>query len=434
MKIEFHGTRGSIPTPSRRTQKFGGNTACIEVRTRSNDLIVLDAGTGIRRLGVNILQGDQAAIELMQAVEFTLESLAMDEHLERSEGLRALEGSKPYKKEIHLFLSHFHWDHIQGWPFFVPAYVPLFNISIYGHLKADHRLFDVINGQQNLTYFPVYLDIMQSKKNFIELAEDTVCVGDTTVTSRFLNHPQGCLGYRITSGEMTVAYCTDNEHPADGSINPNVLELADGADIFIYDTQYTPEEYKTKPGWGHSTYEEGVRIAREAGAGKLVLWHHDPEHDDKFMEDLERKARDLFPNTMAAYEGLVITDFPCEPTESPAGDEAEATAAAQAPDMHITPAAAVINPGATFLSLADPGFLARFGKALDQGLPPVDFDCAAVDFTSRHGLSALADLTGALQRRGVPISFSSMPDPVARMLHHTRFNLIASMQYTPPKY
>jgi len=434
LKIEFHGTRGSIPTPSRRTQKFGGNTSCIEVRTRSNDLIVLDAGTGIRRLGVNILQGDQAARELMQAVEFTLSSMDFDEHLERSEGLRALEGSKPYKKEIHLFLSHFHWDHIQGWPFFVPAYVPLFTINIYGQLKADHRLFDVINGQQNLTYFPVYLDIMASKKNFIELGEDTVCVGDTTVTSRILNHPQGCLGYRITSGEMTVAYCTDNEHPQDGGINPNILELADGADIFIYDTQYTPEEYKEKPGWGHSTYEEGIRIAREAGAGKLVLWHHDPEHDDKFIEDLEHKARDQFPNTMAAYEGLVITDFPCEPTESPEDDEAEARAAAAPPDIQIAGGSATINAGATFLTLSDPGFLAHFGNSLKTGLAQVTFDCSNVTHTSRHGLAALADLTKNLQHRNTPITFTNLSDPVARMLHHTRFNLVADMEYNLPSY
>lgn len=425
MKIKFYGTRGSIPSSSRSTLKYGGNTSCIEVRTRSNDLIVLDAGSGIRRLGVRILKESDETSFMEKDVEFIVEEMVRDLVEERSEGLRALEGSKPYKKEINLFLSHYHWDHIQGFPFFVPAYIPGYTINIHGQLKADHRLKDVFEGQQSKTYFPVYLDVMQAKKNFNEIVEDTVVIGDTLVTSRPLNHPQGCLGYRITCGEMTVTYATDNEHPEDGSINPNILELAENADVLIYDCQYTPDEYEMKKYWGHSTWREGIRIAREAGVSKLILFHHDPEHDDEFIGGMERKAREEFPNLLAAYEGLEITDFPCEPTEMPGtgGDAAAAAAAVEPRD-----GAAMVRIGDNLRSLEADGFRDAFEAAIENGARKVTFDCAGAAGASRHGLIALADAVNLAQRRGADITISGAAGRLYSLLKTARFDIVSKLE------
>ena len=426
MKIKFYGARGSIPSPSRSTIKYGANTSCIEVRTRSNDIIILDAGTGIRRLGVQIIKDSDETTLMEKNVEFIVEEMVRDLVEERSEGLRALEGSKPYKKDIHLFLSHFHWDHIQGFPFFVPAYIPGYNINIYGQLKADHRLRDVFDGQQSKTYFPVYLDVMQAQKNFHEIVEDTIVIGDTLVTSRGLAHPQGCLGYRITCGEMTVAYATDNEHPEDGSINPNILELAENADIFIYDCQYTPDEYEMKKYWGHSTWREGIRIAREAGASKLILFHHDPEHDDEFIGDMERKARDEFPNLLAAYEGLEITDFPCEPTEMPeagTGDEAAGDAGVESGD-----GAALVRIGENLRALESETFRTALAAALDNGARKVAFDCSQATSAARHGLIALADAVDLARRRGADVALSGAAERLHYLLKMARFDIISKIE------
>lgn len=404
--------------------KYGGNTACVEVRTRSNDVIILDAGTGVRGLGVKIMEGAEPGAELERNVEFMVEGMMKELTENRSEGLRALEGSKPYKKEMHLFLSHFHWDHIQGFPFFLPAYIPGYTLNIYGQLKADHRLPDVFEGQQGKTYFPVGLDMMKAERRFFEILEDTVRINDTIITSRRLTHPQGCLGYRITCGEMTVAYCTDNEHPADGTISTSMLELAENADILIYDCQYTPEEYPMKRNWGHSTWEEGLRVAQEAGAKKLVMFHHDPVHDDAFIDKMVSVARERFPNTVAANEGLVLTDFPCEPTMGPEDDrEAELEDAKQPPSLHASGALALVRVGPTFAALNSPEFHKQFAAALDAGAKLIRVDCSQTVYRSRHGFIALAGMAGEAAKRQASLEVIAPKPQIERLLKMARFDV-----------
>ena len=425
MKLKFYGARGSIPSSRPSTRKFGGNTACIEVRTRSNDLIILDAGSGIRRLGVTIMQDSDEKNLLEKNVEFLVEGLVQEMNMERSEGLRALEGSKPYKKEIHLFLTHYHWDHIQGFPFFLPAFIPGYTLNVYGHLKSDHRLMDVFEGQQSKTYFPVYLDVMQAEKNFYEIAEDTIQIGDTLVTSRHINHPQGCLGYRICCGEMVVTYATDNEHPEDGSMDPAVLELAENSDIFIYDCQYTPEEYPMKKNWGHSTWEQGVRIAREAGVKKFVLFHHDPERNDEAIARMEAEAREQFPNTMAAYEGLELVDFPCEPTEMPEIDPEAPQGESQ---LAISGHTLLAGSGPALASLSRAPFRDDLSRALTNGVDNFRLDCSGVQTANRKDLMVLADLVDELNRRRIPVTLHGYNDALEHLLKITRFNITTKMK------
>lgn len=428
MKIEFWGTRGSVPSAHRDTAKYGGNTACVEIRTRSNDLIILDAGTGIRRLGAKIMQTAEPMDVLEETVEFIVENVMNDLNLQKAEGLRALEGSSPYKKEMNIFLSHNHWDHIQGYPFFIPAYMPGYKLNIHSLLKADHRLKDIFDGQMSRTYFPVMLKDMGAERNFIEIVEDTIRINDTLVTSRHLNHPQGCLGYRVQCGEMVVTYCTDNEHPETG-LNPNILELAENADVFIYDSQYTPEEYPMKKNWGHSTWKVGIQAALEAGAKWFVMFHHDPAHDDAFMDQMLAEAQKEFPNALAAYEGMTITDYPTEPTESPDEDTGEEDAALVEPSIQTSGNDILVRPGATLLALANPAFRARFGAAIDTGARNLIVDCSGLAYTSRHGFIALADLSGeAKKEKGVHLTLKNMSPSIERLARITRFDAVAKFE------
>ncbi|RME05196.1 MAG: STAS domain-containing protein [Planctomycetota bacterium] len=271
MKIKFWGARGSIATPEPENMHYGGNTSCVEIRTAAGEVLIIDAGTGIRKLGLSLLQ---------------------DPHFSRS-------------KKGTIFLSHFHWDHIQGFPFFVPAFIPGYHFKFYGQFKMGGRLEESLRGQMEHAYFPVRLSDMQSTLEFHEILEETVYVGDTIVTSRYLNHPQGCFGYRIEDQDGIVVYCSDTEH-FPNTLDKKVLELAEGADILIYDAQYTEEEYLSKVGWGHSTWNEGVKICREAGVKQLILFHHDPTHNDKFIAKLEKEAQSEFPNTIAASRELEL--------------------------------------------------------------------------------------------------------------------------------
>lgn len=269
MKIKFWGARGSIATPEPENMKYGGNTTCLEIRTHEGDLLIFDAGTGIRRLGMSLLQDPD------------------------------------FKGKGTIFLSHFHWDHIQGFPFFIPAFLPGNHFTFYGQFKMGGRLEESLRGQMEHAYFPVRLHDMQSTLEFHEILEETVEINGTLITSRYLNHPQGCFGYRIENRDGVVAFCTDTEH-YEGRMDEKVLELARGADVLIYDTQYSEEEYKQKKGWGHSTWNEGIRVCEAAGASQLVLSHHDPVHNDDFIFKMVKDAQSIFPNTIAASRELVL--------------------------------------------------------------------------------------------------------------------------------
>src|SRR5580692_7680790 len=278
MRIKFWGVRGSIPTPGPETVHFGGNTSCVEVRA-GKALLIFDGGTGLRLLGKELVR--QMPIE------------------------------------AHIFFSHVHWDHIQGFPFFDPAFVPGNKIHLYGGNNVSRTLEETLAGQMDHPSFPVHLTDMGAKMTFNDLFEGQILElsdglgGKLTITSGRGNHPNGVWAYRVDHDGKSMVYATDTEHYA--VVDPKLLDLAKNADVLIYDSQYTPEEYAgtagtggSKVGWGHSTFAEGVRLATTAGAKKLVLFHHDPMQTDAAVREKEKRAKALFPNVIAAHEGLVL--------------------------------------------------------------------------------------------------------------------------------
>ena len=269
MRIRFWGTRGSIPAPGPRTVRYGGNCSCVEVRTSAGDLIIIDAGTGIRELGVSLLE------------------------------------EQPIN--AHLFLSHTHWDHISGFPFFPPAFVPGNRLTIYAPRNIDKRIEDVMAGQMEYTYFPVTLADMGAQIRYQELLEETLTIGEAKITTHYLNHTTLCIGYRIEADGHSVAYVSDHEpfgmalvgtnpssenigrglangvvHAGDGQL----IDFVRGADLLIQDAQYTPEEYPKKIGWGHGSADYVTDVAVLGDAKRLALFHHDPLHDDEFVDDM----------------------------------------------------------------------------------------------------------------------------------------------------
>ena len=276
MRIEFFGVRGSIANAGPEVGGVGGNTTCVLVEAGSTR-IILDAGTGVRALGERLLRESKT------------------------------EGAPVHATFL---FSHLHWDHIQGFPFFVPAYLPETRLELVGPLGDDgsRLLEDVLEQQMSPPTFPVTLSAMPSRKEFRGLVGGEVLeVGEATVRSARLHHPQGCLGYRIEHEGRSVVFCTDTEPLPDGGAPEAVLELARGADLLIYDAQYTPEEYPQRRGWGHSTWKDAVEVAKAAGVARLALFHHDPSHDDRAVATIERAAQSLFPAAFAAREGCTVT-------------------------------------------------------------------------------------------------------------------------------
>jgi phosphoribosyl 1,2-cyclic phosphodiesterase len=275
-KLSFWGVRGSTPTVDPATWRYGGNTPCLEFVAPDGTQFILDCGTGLRMLGSRWAMPD------------------------------ATHGG-----EAHIFVTHYHWDHIQGVPFFAPLYAPQNQFHFYSfrskYLGRD-SLKQVFETQMAQPYFPVDLSAMCARRKFQEVeGGESFTIGENKVTARWLNHPQGCLGFRIETPAGTVVYATDNE-PGDAKLDANLLELATGADIFINDAQYTPEQLATtRRGWGHSTWLEGVHTARHAGAKTLVLFHHDPDSTDRMVDSILRQAREDFDSVFAASEGMVIT-------------------------------------------------------------------------------------------------------------------------------
>lgn len=271
MNVRFWGVRGSTPTPRRENLRYGGNTSCVEVRIGS-ELFVFDCGTGLRMLGHEMLR-------------------------------------KAGRSPIHarIFLSHYHWDHIQGIPFFTPLYSPDNQFEFHSFKSLQTDVQRALEDQMQNPYFPVGMKVMRAKRRFHHLEEEARDYdGGVRITTKKLNHPQGCFGYRVEHKGKIFVYATDNE-PGDPQGDQNVRALAEGADLFIYDSQYTPHEYQNgKQSWGHSTWEEAVAIAREAKVRKLVLFHHDPDHNDKDLDAIQRTARKKFSRTVAAREGLKV--------------------------------------------------------------------------------------------------------------------------------
>jgi phosphoribosyl 1,2-cyclic phosphodiesterase len=213
--------------------------------------------------------------------------------------------------ETHIFVTHYHWDHIQGIPFFAPLYAANNEFHFYSFRSkflGKDSLKQVFETQMALPYFPVDMSAMNAKRKFKEVeGGDSFSIRENKVTAKWLNHPQGCLGFRIETPAGIVVYATDNE-PGDPQLDQSLLELAAGADIFINDAQFGPEQLATtKRGWGHSSWKEGVKVAREAGAKTLVLFHHDPDSTDRMVDSVLRQAREEFDSVFAASEGMVVT-------------------------------------------------------------------------------------------------------------------------------
>ena len=270
MEIRFWGVRGSVPVPGVATEGVGGNTSCIEVRA-AGERIVLDAGTGLRCLGETL-------------------------------------GAGPVS--VTILLSHLHWDHIQGIPFFGPLYRPGTRIDLADAVEGG-SLEDALAQQMRPPQFTVDWRSVPAIRSYRDLAPgEALSIGEVRVRSAGLNHPGGVLAYRVEHGGRSVVYATDTEHY--DHVDPALLALAEGADVLIYDAQYTPAEYAgldgpSRVGWGHSTWEAATAAARAAGVGKLVLHHHDPTRSDADVAAIEAEVRHDFAHTRAAREGLVIS-------------------------------------------------------------------------------------------------------------------------------
>jgi len=266
LSIHFHGVRGSIAAPGVATARVGGNTSCVEVLAGDNR-IVFDAGTGLRGLGDRLIATGPSATTIL--------------------------------------LSHLHWDHIQGLPFFTPIYVGGNWIEVVCGPNGSMPLEAALRRQMSAPFFPVdFEDVSRQVRVREPRLGEIFTVGDVRVTMAKLNHPDPVYGYRLDYRGASIVYATDTEHFA--CVDPALVRLAADADVLIYDAQYTPEEYPGKVGWGHSTWEAAVALARAANVRQLALYHHDPRRGDDAVAAIEARAQAAFPGALAAREGQVL--------------------------------------------------------------------------------------------------------------------------------
>ena len=286
LTLRFWGTRGSIPSPGLATARYGGNTPCVELRTSDGWLVILDAGTGIRDLGRCLM--------------------------ERANG-DGVEGD--------IFLTHAHWDHIQGIPFFAPLFHRGNHFTIWGSRSLQTSIDRVVRDQMSPVVFPVSFEELQARIDFQELAEERRAGSGYEVSAMAVRHPGGALGYRFTESNATgggLVYVSDNELNADARYDTphdwrsRFVEFVRGAAVLVHDTMYRPDEYRNFVGWGHSTYEDAVELALEAAVERLVLFHHHPERTD---DDVDRcvascralvQARGARLEIIAAAEGMTL--------------------------------------------------------------------------------------------------------------------------------
>jgi phosphoribosyl 1,2-cyclic phosphodiesterase len=270
MKLKIWGCRGSIPTPGKDTVRYGGNTPCVELKLDDNNLIILDSGTGIRNLGNYLMR--------------------------KGESIRA-----------YIMITHPHWDHIQGFPFFKPIFISGNEFTIVGSGARTKTLEQIVADQMDRVYFPVRLSELKASIKFLQVGEEEFKIYDATVQTIYVNHPGFTLGYRITFNNKSIVYISDNE-PFDREITPylfnwekevierfdsvpgdpnqRIFDFVRGADLLIHDTTYTPEEYIEKVGWGHSHYLFTLRVAHEGQVKRLLLFHHDHMHTDNMIDEI----------------------------------------------------------------------------------------------------------------------------------------------------
>jgi len=267
LRLRLWGTRGSIPTPIADNLLHGGNTSCIQIidPTHPQTLLIFDAGTGIHALSSSLPQ--------------------------------------PTGNTINLFFTHFHWDHIQGLPGFAPLYSP--NTLNFHSTHSPAELQQVLQRQMSAPYFPIEFDATPSTRTFAQILSATQING-ITIEPFALHHPGGSTGYRISRNGATIVYATDHEH-GNPEADARLLHAATNADILIYDAQFTPDSYPSHIGWGHSTWLEATRLANRANVKQLILFHHEPTHNDATLQTIAQQARQHFPNTTPATESTTFT-------------------------------------------------------------------------------------------------------------------------------
>jgi len=270
MRIRFWGVRGSIACPGPETIRYGGNTPCIEIRCGKR-VLIFDGGTGLRALG-NVLVKDKTI------------------------------------RECDIFLTHCHLDHVTGLPFFAPFFVDGYRIRIWaGNLLPEESIEQVMRKLMSSPLFPVQVEIFKAAIEFHDFSSGDILRPHDSVTLRTapLDHPDGASGYRLEHGGRVFSLISDTEG-FPGKRDKELVTLARGADLIVYDATFTEEEIASRRGWGHSTWARGIRLADEAGVKQLCLFHHDPSHDDDFMDVLAAEANDARPGTITAREGQII--------------------------------------------------------------------------------------------------------------------------------
>lgn len=277
------GTRGSLPSPGHHTVRFGGNTSCLEVRA-DDRVMIFDAGSGIRHLGERLVAQGEVAAEL--------------------------------------FLSHFHWDHIQGLPFFRPLYTPETRMRVHGARQGSSDVQALIAGQMGPIYFPVPFEALSARMDFRDLDASTVAVGNAEVTPHRVRHPMNTYGFRVRNGDSSIAYIPDNELVGGHYDMPHgwyesLCSFLEGVDVLIHDAMFTDEEYHRFNGWGHSTFTDAVRLAEDAGVRRLLLFHHSPERTDTQLDniveslqnDLARRNSELELGVAAEGEDILLEEW-----------------------------------------------------------------------------------------------------------------------------
>ncbi|MGH9532023.1 MAG: response regulator [Terriglobales bacterium] len=395
MQVRFWGTRGSIATPGPATLRYGGNTSCVEVLTNAGHRIILDFGTGARPLGLSLM------------------------------------ANAPQPVRATILLSHTHWDHIQGFPFFAPLFIPGNQFTVCAPQGVDRSLADVLAGQMEFTYFPVELSQLPARIQYQDLPEGIHDLDGVRVVAQFLHHPATALGYRIEADGAVVIYLCDHE-PFSAAIWPDgvVSSRIEGlvhegdrrhaafmkhADLLIHDAQYTPEEYPAKKNWGHSTFEYAVELAALADVRRLALTHHDPTHDDQQIAEIEQRARALARkrnfalHVFCAYEGC---DLAVEP---PATDRLRSVAvAASSLDLPTSELRVLIVDDDANLRLLAGAALARGGYSVleagdgEEGLQMIeaskpDLVVLDLDMPKVDGFTVLGRLRSQPQTARLPV-------------------------------